>query len=123
MKKVTKPATKEHAVFYSDFSGKCLGEFPPPVEVSIAFGYGSKHDGAELKLQLEDEDIGPLLELIKNSVSEDFKSHIKKIINEQEKSYEDSMQMRDWGYCDMITNTLWFWRNFLGLTNDIEEVE
>ena len=123
MKKITNPAEKEEAVYYSDFSGKCLGEMPAPIEISIDFSYGSKHDGTKLKLQLEDEDVGPLLELIKSSVSEDFKFHIKKIITEQEKSYEDSMQMRDWGCCDMITNTLWFWRDFLGLTEEKNEGE
>jgi hypothetical protein len=123
VKKIIKPLVREEAVYYSDFSGKCFGETPAPVEISIAFSYGSKHDGTELKLQLDDEDVSPLLELIKSSVSEDFKSHIKKIITEQEKSYEDSMQMRDWDYCDIVTNTLWFWRDFLGLTNEEEEVE
>jgi len=83
MKRIIKPQVREEAVYYSDFSGKCLGEMPAPIEISIDFSYGSKHDGTKLKLQLEDEDVGPLLELIKSSVSEDFKSHIKKIITQR----------------------------------------
>ena len=39
MKKVTKPAEKEEAVYYSDFSGKTFGEFFPHVEVNIEFNY------------------------------------------------------------------------------------
>jgi hypothetical protein len=39
MKKTTRPAQREEAVYYSDFSGKCFGEIPP-IELKIEFGDG-----------------------------------------------------------------------------------
>jgi hypothetical protein len=48
MKKITKPAEKEEFVYYSDFSGKHMGDICSPVEVKIDFNYGSKRDGANL---------------------------------------------------------------------------
>ena len=46
MKKITKPKQKEEAVYYSDFSGKCFGEYAPPVRLKLEFGYGSIYDGS-----------------------------------------------------------------------------
>jgi hypothetical protein len=123
VKKVIKPLVREEAVYYSDFSGKCFGELPAPVEISIAFLYGSKHDGAGIQLHLDDEELKPILEVIKKSISEDYKKDIKKTIDRYEKTYDDSMQMRDWEHCDIVSNTLWFWRELLGLTNEQEGVE
>jgi hypothetical protein len=121
MKKITKPAEREEAVFYSDFSGKNLGDCNPPVEIKIEFNYGSKKDGAILNLHLDDDDIKPILELIKKNISEDFKKDLIKKIKQQEKYFEDSMQFRDWTSCDYTSNSLWFLRELLGISPDIEE--
>jgi hypothetical protein len=118
MKKITKPAEREEAVFYSDFSGKNLGDCIPPIEVKIEFNYGSKKDGATLNLHLDDEDINPLLDLIKKSISEDFKKELIKKLKQQEKYFEDSMQFRDWTSCDYTSNSLWFLRELLDIKDE-----
>lgn len=120
MKKVTKPAKKEQATYYSDFDGVCFGDFEPPVQLNVSFSYGSKYDGTDISLHLTEAEITPILDIIKKNISADFKDSVRKLIKCQEESYEESMQMRDWDYCDKLSNTLWFWRDLLGLTNDIE---
>ena len=65
MKKITKPAVKEESVHYTDFEGKCLGEWPVPVELKLEFSYGSKYDGASLRLDLDDGEVKPILDLIR----------------------------------------------------------
>ena len=119
MKKIIKPRINEEAVYYSDFSGKCFGELPAPVEISIAFSYGSKHDGAGIQIHLDDEELKPILDVIKKSISEDYKNDMKKTIQRYETNYNDAMQMRDWGHCDIVSNNIWFWREML----DIKEEE
>lgn len=123
MKKTLKPATREEATYYSDFSGKCFGEFGPPVELTISCSYGSKYDGAGVQLHLDDEEFKMFLDFFKKSLSEDYKNDIKKTIDRLEKTFDDSMQLRDWEHCDIVSNNLWFWRELLGLTNQEEERE
>jgi hypothetical protein len=123
MKKVIKPAAREESVYYSDFSGKCFGELYPPVELTISCSYGSKHDGAGIELHLDDEEMEPFLELIKKSISEDCKIKLKKQLESAENTHYDAMQMRDWEHCDIVSNSIWFWRELLGLTNEEEEGE
>jgi len=115
MKKIIKPQVREESVYYSDFSGKCFGEYPAPVELNISFLYGSKHDGAGIQIHLDDEELKPVLDIIKKHLSEDYKNDIKKSIEKYENVYEDVMQMRDWEHCDIISNTLWFWRELMGI--------
>lgn len=119
MKKIIKPAEKAVCVYYSDFSGRPFGEFDPEVKVKIEFNYGSKYDGAEIELHMTDEESSSLLEHIKEKLTEDFKNVKKKELEYYEKQYEDSMQMRDWDYCDRLSDTMLFWREFL----DIKEEE
>lgn len=116
MKKIIKPAEREESVFYSDFSGKNLGEFDSPVDVKIICGYGSKYDGCDITLHLDDNDLQKLLTSIKTLISDDYKAEIKKKLEKYEKDFEDSMQMRDWSSCDLLSNNLWFWRDLLNLS-------
>ena len=74
MKKIIKPAEDEEAVYFSDFSGRSLGELGPPVELMITFNYGSEQDGDCIQLDLDDNDIQEILRIIKNSVTEEFKN-------------------------------------------------
>jgi hypothetical protein len=115
MKKIIKPLEHEEAVYYSDFSGKNLGEFGVPVELKISCGYGSKYDGSDIVLHLDDSDLEKFLVTIKDFISDDFKNEIKKKIHKHEKDYDDSMQMRDWDYCDKTINTLWFFKHILDI--------
>lgn len=64
MKKVLKPAEKENVLYYSDFSGKVLGDIPP-IEVTIDFNYGSNRDGDSLEWHITDNEFSELLKLIK----------------------------------------------------------
>jgi hypothetical protein len=104
MKKTTKPAQREEATYYSDFSGKCFGEMHPPVELVIDFGYGSKHDGSKLSFDLDDDDIQDILVLIKSKLSNDAKKGFKTMYTVLDDKYEDSVQSRDWTDCNFICN-------------------
>ena len=81
MKKITKPAEREEAVYYSDFTGKVLNECGPDITLKLDFHYGSKRDGANLELHLSDDDIAPFIDLIKSKISLDLKEYLKKKLN------------------------------------------
>jgi hypothetical protein len=104
MKKTTKPAQREEAVYYSDFSGKCFGEMHPPVELILDFGYGSKYDGSKLRFDLDDDDIEDVLTLLKSKLSNDAKKGFKTMYTLLDDKYEDSVQFRDWTDCNLICN-------------------
>ena len=118
MKKITKPAEAEECVYYSDFSGKLLNDFYPPVELKIDFNYGSKNDGSNLTLHLDDNDIECVLELIKNKISEQCKKNLAKELKTCDDSFNDNMQFRDWDSCDKISNKLWFLKNMLDIKDE-----
>ena len=120
MKKIIKPAEREESVYYSDFSGKPLCEFGPDVEVKISCGYGSKYDGTDFILHVDDNDLEKIVDALKNWVSDDFKSELKKKLDNQEEEIEKSMQMRDWDHCDMLSDNAWFIRKFLNINYDEE---
>jgi len=104
MKKITKPAQREEAVYYSDFSGKCFGEAHPPVELILDFGYGSGYDGSKLTFHLDDKDVEDILLLLKSNLSNETKKQFKEKLVKLEEDFDDSMQMRDWNSCDYICN-------------------
>ena len=80
MKKVLTPKQEEESVYYSDFKGKCFGQFEPPITIKISFNYGSKNDGEEIEIHLTDEELKPVLELIENKMCEESKEKIKRIL-------------------------------------------
>lgn len=100
MKKIIKPAEREEAVYYSDFEGRCFGEFGPECTLKINFNYGSEHDGSDIEFHLTDEELQPILELIKSKLSVEYKKNIKKEIEENDEKYEDSIDSRDWQSCE-----------------------
>ena len=104
MKKITKPAEREQAVYYSDFSGKCFGDFHPPVQLMIDFNYGSNHDGSKLRFDLDDKDIEDVLFLLKSKLSNDTKKALKTMYTVLDDKYENSIQSRDWTDCEFICN-------------------
>ena len=103
MKKTTKPAQREEATYYSDFSGKCFGEISP-IELKIEFGYGSKYDGSNLSFDLDDKDVEDLLFFLKSKLSNDIKKSLKTMYTILDEKYEDSIQSRDWTDCEFICN-------------------
>ena len=116
MKKITKPAEREEAVYYSDFTGKTFGSCGAPVDLKINFNYGSDRDGATLSLHLDDKDVKPFIDLIKKKVCSNTKKQLKKALKEREKSFDDSMQFRDWDSCDFISNDIHLLRELLDIT-------
>lgn len=75
MKKILKPFTPEQSVYYSDFSGKCFGEFPPEATVTFDFSYGSTVDGETIEFHLSTKEA---LEVIQY-MSEQIKDRALKI--------------------------------------------
>ena len=116
MKKVLKPAEKEEATYYSDFTGKTFGDLGAPVDLKISFNYGSYRDGAVLSLHLDDKDINPIIKAIKQNLCANTKKQLKKWLKEQEKSFDESIQFRDWDSCDRISNCSSLLRELLDLT-------
>lgn len=116
MKKITKPAEKEESVYYSDFTGKTFGVSGPPINLKIDFNYGSDRDGASLSLHLDDNDVKPIINLIKEKLCSNTKKQLKKALKDKEKFFEDSMQFRDWDSCDYISNDIWLIRELLDIT-------
>ena len=104
MKKITKPLEKEEAVYYSDFSGKCFGEYNPHIELKIDFGYGSIYDGSNIKFDLDDNDREDILFILKSKLNNDTKKILKDMYTELDNNYDDHVQTRDWSGCDYICN-------------------
>ena len=96
MKKIISPATKETAVYYSDFSGKYFDEFGPHAEVVFNFNYGSKYDSGRVKLHLSDQEAEQVLDFIKTKLSKDCVEFFKKVLHEEGIKYDDAMDFRDW---------------------------
>lgn len=113
MKKITKPAEKEEATYFTDFKGKSCGEFGSPVELTLSFNYGSKYDGDILHLHLDDDETELIINVIKQNISTDYKKQLKEKLKGLESSYEASMQSRDWYDCEMKLNSLSLIENIL----------
>ena len=116
MKKITKPAEREEASYYSDFTGKAFGSCCAPIDLKISFNYGSNRDGAMLALHLDDLDVKPFLDLIKTKLCSNTKKDLKKKLKKEEKSFEESMQFRDWDCCDALSNDIWLIRELIDIT-------
>lgn len=65
MKKIIKPAQKEEATYYSNFSGKVLGS-TSPIDIVIDFNYESGRDGDRIEWHITDIEFKELIKLIKN---------------------------------------------------------
>ena len=104
MKKITKPAEKEEAAYYSDFSGKCFGEFGPPIQLKLEFNYGSVYDGSSFTFDLDDKDIDDILFVLKGKLSNETKKDLKQRFVALNDNYEQNVQERDWTSCDYICN-------------------
>jgi hypothetical protein len=104
VKKITKPAEKEEAAYYSDFSGKCFGEFSPPIQLKLEFNYGSVYDGSIFTFDLDDKDIDDILFVLKGKLSNETKKDLKQRFVALNDNYEQNVQERDWTSCDYICN-------------------
>jgi hypothetical protein len=115
MKKILKPAEKEEAAYYSDFTGKPLSQYGPEVDIKVSFDYGSKHDGARFTLHLSDEDADHILKFISTKISKDCRKEIQKNLEQLDVQYEDVMDSRAWGECDFIHNNREVYKKLLNL--------
>lgn len=113
MKKVLKPYEKEESVFYSDFTGKCFGEFEPEVTLTMHFNYGSKYDGATLKLHLTDEEAEKITAVIKQNLSVDTKNDMKKRLQDYHDNLNNSVDARDWSQSEYYGNSIIFVNHLL----------
>ena len=102
MKKVISPQMHEEVIYYSDFSGKHFGQFPPPVVVKFAFNYGSKFDGGYFRLDLSDEEAEELLDFIKSRLVYETKQDLEKKAEEAKKTYEEGCAERLGGSCEEL---------------------
>lgn len=118
MKKITKPAEKEEAVYFSDFSGKCFGNFSPDVNVRIEFNYNSRFDGDVVELHLTDEESMLILDLIKHKASTDYKNSVKTKLIHSEQLYDNSVDSRDWNGCDYFCNSIELQKHILDIKED-----
>ena len=104
MKKVLKPEEKEEAAYYSDFTGKPLGEFNPEVKLIMDFSYGSKYDGSAFTLHLSDKDAEEILEFLSNKITKECKKEIQKNLEQFDSRYDNAMDSRAWDECDLLHN-------------------
>ena len=102
MKKVLKPATKEEAVYYSDFSGKCFDQHGAPAVLNLEFNYGSKYDTGKITLHLTDKESEEVINFLKQKLNKDCIDTFKKMIYHQEVQYNEAMDFRDWNSCERI---------------------
>lgn len=105
MKKIIKPQLSEEAVYYSDFNGKCFGDFYPNATLSFQFDYGSKYDGETLTVHLSDEEAEEVLEFLKTKMSADFKESLRKKLAKQQNNLDDAIQARDYNQSDYYSNS------------------
>ena len=118
MKKVIKEKRHEEAIYFSDFSGKPFGTYRPPVTLKIEFEYGSIHDGSGITLHLDDKDMEPILELIKNKLNADCKKQMKDDISDNDDEYSTAIQSRDVALCEIYASTNHLLRTLIGEESD-----
>ena len=107
MKKIIKPQQNEEAIYFSDFTGKPLGNMGyEPVGIKITCNYDSKFDGSEVTLHLDDDDLLQLIGFLKTKVSGDFKNQIKNSMKKLDKDHEDCFQARDWQSVEYVQNNI-----------------
>lgn len=76
MKKTTLK-TQEIYEIWSDQTGQGFPHNLPEVEVKLSFLYGSKYDESELTFHFTDEEVQPLLELIKSKLCAKSKAEMQ----------------------------------------------
>lgn len=115
MKKTLKPAEREEAAYYSDFTGKPLGEFGAEASLIMNFSYGSKYDGSAFTLHLSDEDADGILSFLASKLTEEARKEIKTNLEQFDVRYDDAMDSRAWHECDILHNNREVLKKLLGL--------
>jgi hypothetical protein len=131
MKKIIKPMQFEEAMYFldfsgrpfgeamyfSDFSGRPLGIFGPPVTLKIEFNYDSIYDQSKITLHLDDKDMVPILELIKNKLNPDCKKQIEDDLDENSEEYNKAIDSKDVSSCEIYASTKHLLRTLIGEEN------
>jgi hypothetical protein len=115
MKKILKPAEQEEVAYYSDFTGKPLGEYGPEAKLIMSFSYGSKYDGSAFTLHLSDTDTEDILNFLASKLTEEARKEIKNNLEQFDARYEDAMDSRAWDECDILHNNREVLKKLLGL--------
>jgi hypothetical protein len=113
MKKIIKPAQKEEAEVYSDFSGERFNHDIPEVTLKFEFNYGSQFDDSRLEFDLTDKEAKEILDLIKSKLSPKRKELMKNNLEESSTNYEQCMESRDWDGCEYYGNNNLLYKYFL----------
>jgi hypothetical protein len=96
MKTVTKPAQREEAEYYSDFSGKKI-KFPfPPAQITLDFNYGSQYDESKITLDLSNEEAEEVIAFFSKKLSARTRKEFGRRLKTATKNYNDNFQARDW---------------------------
>jgi hypothetical protein len=104
MKKIIKPAEREEALYYSDFTGKPLDQCGPEVELKMNFSYGSKYDNSRITLHLSDKDAEEILSFLSTKLTKECRKEIQNTLEQFDVRYDDAMDSRAWHECDIIHN-------------------
>lgn len=113
MKKIIKPAQKEKAEYFSDFSGESFNNFHPDVEIKFEFNYGSEFDGSKIEFHLTNQEAKHVLDFIRMNLSQDKITELKTKLESVKEDYEDNVNARDWQSCDYFSNSIDLYRYLL----------
>jgi len=96
MKTVTKPAQREEAEYYSDFSGKKIKLPIPPAQITLDFNYGSQYDESKITLDLNNEEAQEVIAFLREKISTRTRKEFGRRLKVANKNYDDNFQARDW---------------------------
>ena len=95
MKKIIKPAQKEKAEYFSDFSNTSFDCFEPEAQIKFEFNYGSEFDGSSVEFHLTGEEAKHVLDFIRMNLSEDKTTELQDRLESTNEDYDDNMDEED----------------------------
>jgi hypothetical protein len=113
MKKITKPATREECFYVSDFQGVEFGKYDPHVELKLTFNYGSIYDGTDFSLHLTDNELDPIMDVIRKNLSEEYKIELEKQLSILETNQEKLIESKEWIACEYGQKAIHFLKRLL----------
>jgi hypothetical protein len=113
MKKIVKPAQREEAKVYSDFSGERFPHDIPEVTIKFEFNYGSQFDESKIEFDLTEKEAKEILDLIKSKLSQQRKELMKENLKDSNTNYQQCMEARDWDGCEYYGSNNLLYKYFL----------
>lgn len=117
MKKIIKPAQKEKAEYFSDFSNTSFDCFGPEAEIKFEFNYGSEFDDSSVEFHLTGTEAKHVLDFIRMNLSEDKTTELQTRLESANEDYDDNMDARDWQSCDYIGHSINLYKYLLNEHN------